>query len=194
MREPRSLRASVCGSRTITKVRSMQAGCARSRLHESDLAPMIDVVDSSELVIVCVKPQVVASVLPRLRVDASKVVVSIVAGTGMATFEGALGAHVRLVRVMPNTPMLSRQGACGLVGNAAAVQHGDVELVAQVFTVCAPVVEFLQHEDQINAVTAVSGSGPAYIFRMYATTLAMAMAMAMAYDSGRRRVDAGWRP
>lgn len=118
----------------------------------------------ADIVLFAVKPQVLASVLQPLKglLD-GKLVISIVAGADLATI-GALLDTTRIVRVMPNTPALVQTGAHGLYAEAN-VSAEDRELASQVLASTGLTI-WVSTEAQIDAVTAVSGSGPAYFFYM----------------------------
>ncbi|MEX3011997.1 pyrroline-5-carboxylate reductase [Hoeflea sp. TYP-13] len=113
--------------------------------------------------IVAVKPQMMGTVLPALKpvTGPDTVCISIAAGTTIETLSRHLG-KVAIVRTMPNTPAMVGRGITGAVtnGNVSAKQH---DLAQSLLEVCGP-VEWVETEDQIDAVTAVSGSGPAYIY------------------------------
>lgn len=115
-------------------------------------------------VIVAVKPQMMADVLPSLRVlNASHpVFVSIAAGTAVATFEKVLGSGAAIVRAMPNTPAQVGRGITIGFANSAvsAVQKALVQDLLSV----TGAFDWVSEETLIDAVTAVSGSGPAYVF------------------------------
>lgn len=112
----------------------------------------------SEIIVVAVKPDVVASALAPLELR-GKLVVSIAAGVPLMAIEIAAGNGARCVRTMPNTPCLVGEAAVGVARGATATD-ADVATAMALFR--GVVVEV--PEKQLNAVTAVSGSGPAYIF------------------------------
>lgn len=118
----------------------------------------------ADIVLFAVKPQVLASVLQPLKgLLEGKLVISIVAGADLATI-GALLGTTRIVRVMPNTPALVQTGAHGLYAEAT-VSAEDRDLASQVLASTGLTI-WVSTEAQIDAVTAVSGSGPAYFFYM----------------------------
>nr|VZI42883.1 unnamed protein product [Spirometra erinaceieuropaei] len=92
---------------------------------------------------------------------ANKLVVSIAAGVTVADLESAVPAATRVIRVMPNTPCLAQQG-CGAFSRGTKATDDDIKLFKAAFTVISPVTEEVP-EPLMNAVTALSGSGPAYI-------------------------------
>lgn len=118
----------------------------------------------ADIVVFAVKPQVLASVLKPLKGQfEGKLVISIVAGAEIATISALLDTD-RVVRVMPNTPALVQTGAHGLYAHDA-VDSKDRELASQVLAATGLTI-WVNSEAQIDAVTAVSGSGPAYFFYM----------------------------
>ncbi|MEG1489033.1 pyrroline-5-carboxylate reductase [Acinetobacter sp.] len=118
----------------------------------------------ADIVLFAVKPQVLASVLKPLKgLFEGKLVMSIVAGAEIATIAALLTTD-RIVRVMPNTPALVQTGAHGLYATEA-VDSKDRELASQVLAATGLTL-WVNSEAQIDAVTAVSGSGPAYFFYM----------------------------
>jgi pyrroline-5-carboxylate reductase len=115
------------------------------------------------VVVLAVKPQLIAGVLPAVRAALAPetVVVSVAAGTRLATLREALG-DVALVRVMPNTPALVGRGmAVAVAGKSVSLAQRD--LVTGLMAAVGDIA-WVDDEALIDAVTAVSGSGPAYVF------------------------------
>ncbi len=121
-----------------------------------------EVVANSDVVVLAVKPQVMAEVLTELRPEltGNHLVVSIAAGVTLKTLARGLGDDRRIVRVMPNTPAVVGEGAAGyclgpgtLPGDEQTVQS-CLEAMGRAFRVAEPL---------LDAVTAVSGSGPAFV-------------------------------
>lgn len=121
-----------------------------------------DAVREADLVLVAVKPQMLSLVLPEIAVAANgKLVVSLCAGTPLATFETAL-PDSRLIRAMPNQPASVRAGVTALLA-AASATDGDRERTAALFESVGAVV-WLPREELFHAVTALSASGPAFVY------------------------------
>lgn len=122
-----------------------------------------DAVASARIVLIGVKPAMVPDLLreiaPALREDA--IVVSLAAGVTLATFAEGLGDGVRVIRSMPNTPSTVGKGVTGLAAGGAATAE-DLVLVRQLFELVGAVVEV--PEEKIDALSTISGSGPAYVF------------------------------
>jgi pyrroline-5-carboxylate reductase len=106
--------------------------------------------------------------------------VSIAAGTTIATFEGALGHLTPIVRTMPNTPAMVNRGITALCRNAH-VSDADMTLAVALMAAVGETV-VLDGEHQIDAVTAVSGSGPAYVFHLIEAMAAAAEAEGLPPD------------
>jgi pyrroline-5-carboxylate reductase len=129
------------------------------------------------VVVIAVKPQVAAEVVPAAAplVGRASVVVSIMAGQRLAALERALPAGSAIVRTMPNTPAAIGRGITVAVANArVSPQQRDL---AHRLLAAIGAVEWVEDEGLLDAVTAVSGSGPAYVF-LLAEALAQAGAAA----------------
>lgn len=123
-----------------------------------------DVIVQADVVILAVKPQVIADVLaPLVSVWQNQLVISILAGVTLARLGEMLGENVRLVRAMPNTPAMIQQGATGVFAN---VCDADKVLTSNILSACG-VVMWVETEELLHAVTAVSGSAPAYFFYIF---------------------------
>jgi pyrroline-5-carboxylate reductase len=118
---------------------------------------------TARVIVIAVKPQVIAAALPGLRrlVGADTVTVSIAAGTTLATLAAGLG-KAAIVRAMPNTPAQVGRGITAAIGNDL-VNRDTRALVGALLAAVGEVV-WVDDEALIDAVTAVSGSGPAYVF------------------------------
>lgn len=131
------------------------------------------------IVLVAVKPQMMGDALPSLVAQGGggTLFVSVAAGTSIATFEAVLGKGTPIVRAMPNTPAAIGQGITALIGNDVA-SAGDVDLAETLLSAVGQVVR-LQSEAQMDAVTGVSGSGPAYVFHLIETLAAAGVAQGL---------------
>ena len=116
------------------------------------------------LLVLAVKPQIMAAVTKELATALAHkpAVVSIAAGIPLAALENWLGTEIALVRAMPNTPALVKSGATGLFANALLSEQ-QKQLVDQLFELVGYAC-WVEREALIDAVIAVSGSGPAYFF------------------------------
>ncbi|HYF48690.1 MAG TPA: pyrroline-5-carboxylate reductase [Planctomycetota bacterium] len=127
-------------------------------------AANIDVVKGADLLVLCVKPQqadeVMKEIAPAFQ-PSRHLLASICAGVPTARLEKNLPSGARTVRVMPNTPMLVGLGASCLCGGAKATAE-DVSTVEALFSSASIVLRV--REEMMDAVTGLSGSGPAYLF------------------------------
>ncbi len=117
----------------------------------------------ADIVLVGVKPVMVPDLLreiaPALR--PGTVVVSLAAGVTIATFESIVGDAIPVVRSMPNTPAVVGKAVTGIAAGSTA-SEADLALVRRLFETCGAVIEL--PEDRIDALSTISGSGPAYVF------------------------------
>ncbi|WP_425101701.1 pyrroline-5-carboxylate reductase [Tropicibacter sp. S64] len=130
-------------------------------VHVNDGVP-----DAPAVVLLAVKPQMMGDALPVLAAlgNGDTLFVSIAAGTTIATLEAALGSETPIVRSMPNTPAAVGQGITAICGNART-SADQLDLTEALLTAIGGVVR-LDGEHQMDAVTGLSGSGPAYVFHM----------------------------
>ena len=119
-------------------------------------------VKESDVIILAVKPQIMRVVLSEISsaVDGSKLLVSIAAGVATRTLREHLGKPARLIRVMPNTPALVLEGVTA-VARGEGLEAGDLETAQELFGAVGRVV--VLDEEALDAVTGLSGSGPAYV-------------------------------
>ncbi|TDI59815.1 MAG: pyrroline-5-carboxylate reductase [Alphaproteobacteria bacterium] len=123
-----------------------------------------DVAATPSIVILAVKPQVMGDVMAPLRAWDKALFVSIAAGKTLGYFEAHLGADRSIIRVMPNTPAAVGAGISVAVGNAQVT--ADHKSLATALLQAVGMVDWVEDEGLIDAVTAVSGSGPAYVFHL----------------------------
>ncbi|PNW10279.1 pyrroline-5-carboxylate reductase [Microbacterium testaceum] len=143
-----------------------------------------DAVAAADIVLVGVKPAMVPDLLdeiaPHLRPGA--IVVSLAAGVTLDTFAAHLGEGVATLRSMPNTPSLVGKGVTGLAAGSAATAD-DVALVRALFETVGSVLEI--PESQIDALSTISGSGPAYVFLLVEEFTRAAVRMGFDDDQAR---------
>jgi pyrroline-5-carboxylate reductase len=142
--------------------------------------------EAPAVAVLAVKPQAMAGALPRLARlgGGGTLFLSIAAGVPIGRLEAALGPGTPVVRAMPNTPAAIGRGVTALVGNAAAGEAGLGAAEALMAAVGETVR--LADEAQMDAVTAVSGSGPAYVFLMIEALAAAGEAEGLAPDLALR--------
>jgi pyrroline-5-carboxylate reductase len=124
-----------------------------------------EVLERVDIIVLAVKPQNIGDLLPEIApaAESRHLFISILAGTPCAKIEAGIGGAPRLVRVMPNTPALVGAGASALARGANATAE-DLDLALELFQSVGVAVAV--EERQLDAVTGLSGSGPAYFFHM----------------------------
>ena len=124
----------------------------------------LDLVDACDIVVYAVKPQIMASVLNETadHLDMSKLIISIAAGVPMAAIESYLSKDLRLIRVMPNVAASVKEGAAAIAAGEHAREE-DIQLAMSIFKSVGSCI-FLKENYLMDAITGLSGSGPAYIF------------------------------
>lgn len=122
-----------------------------------------ELVEHSKVIIFAVKPQIMEPVLAQYRehLTTDHLLISIAAGITIEQIEQGVGADKRIIRVMPNTPALVLAGASALSGGRQ-ISKEDMELGLRLFSAVGTCVEV--PENQLDAVTGLSGSGPGYVF------------------------------
>ncbi len=126
---------------------------------------LIDAVTGADIVLVAVKPLVVPAVLSEIAVSltANHLIISIAAGVLIATMESMIGPNIPVIRAMPNTPSLVGEGATAIAGGT----HTNSEHIAQAAFLFSAVGRTVIVEERLmDAVTGLSGSGPAYVYMM----------------------------
>lgn len=139
-----------------------------------------------DCLVLATKPQILANVCRELTDTVQQrkpLVISIAAGVRGADIDSWLGGNLSVVRVMPNQPALLRMGVSGLFANSAASDN-DRALASSVMAAVGEVV-WVESEEDIDAVTAVSGSGPAYFFLLIDMLAKTAIDMGLSADAGR---------
>ncbi len=137
---------------------------------------------SPAIVLIAVKPQMMGDALPQITAmgQGATLFLSVAAGTTLAAFEAAFGADTPIIRSMPNTPAAVGKGITAIAGNTkASAAHLDM---AEMLLKAVGQVVRLDSEDQMDAVTGVSGSGPAYVFHMIECLAAAGKAQGLAPD------------
>ena len=124
----------------------------------------VEAVEASDIIVYAVKPQIMATVLEETadKLDMSKLVISIAAGVPMPAIESCLNKDLRLIRVMPNIAAAVKEAASAIAAGGHATDE-DVDLAMEIFNSIGKSV-FLKENYLMDAVTGLSGSGPAYIF------------------------------
>jgi pyrroline-5-carboxylate reductase len=171
--EAAHIRASDPGAETRAKVNAE---------HGIDVfADNAEAIQGADVVVLAVKPQAMKTVCEAIRpsLKPNQLVVSIAAGITCASMNNWLGAQP-IVRCMPNTPALLRQGVSGLY--ATAEVNAEQRQQAQELLSAVGIALWLDEEQQLDAVTAVSGSGPAYFFLLIEAMTAAGVKLGLPAD------------
>jgi pyrroline-5-carboxylate reductase len=179
----------------------LERGVARDAVTVLDPAPSewlqaqgvhlnTDLPENPAIVLVAVKPQMMGEALPRLGAlgNGETVFLSVAAGTPIASFEAAFGADTPIIRAMPNTPAAVGRGITAFIGNARTTPD-NLALAEALLGAVGQTVR-LDNEDQIDAVTGVSGSGPAYVFHLIETLAAAGEAQGLPSDMAMKLAKA----
>ena len=123
-------------------------------------------VQNSDIIFIATKPNQVIEVLKEISpfITQEKLIVSIAAGVNTSKLEENLPEKTRIIRVMPNTPALIGEGMSGMIGGKYATQE-DLEYIYKLLTNIGKCV-ILENEAQMDIVTAISGSGPAFFYKV----------------------------
>jgi len=159
---PPFLGAIVASARTEATLDSFLAALCPGHYQFRVAADNRDLVQSSEIVLLGIKPAQAAEVLTPLRdLAAGRLFISLLAGVPLGRLQELLGPAARIIRAMPNTPAQIGEGITGYAVGASATE-GDAALAQSVLEAVGTALRV--EESRLDAVTALSGSGPAYVF------------------------------
>lgn len=140
-----------------------------------------DIVQQCDIIILAVKPDVVSSICESIKpqLKSTTIIISIAAGIKIDTIKNILATN-NIVRVMPNTPATIGLGASGIFSLTT-----NSDIVKQIFTSIGEIV-WLNREEQIDAITALSGSGPAYFYLMFEAMIEAGIAMGLSANDAKK--------
>lgn len=135
----------------------------------------VDVAKTADILVLAVKPNILYDVIGNIKdaISETTVIISIVAGQSLSMIENAFGRKIKLIRVMPNTPALVGEGMTALCRNSE-IGDEDMSIALDIFRSLGRAEEVSEY--MMDAVTAVSGSSPAYVF-MFIEAMADAAVM-----------------
>ena len=141
-----------------------------------------ELVKNSDVIFIAVKPNQVLGVLEEIKsfVTSEKLVVSIAAGVNLKKLENNLPAESKVIRVMPNTPALVGEGMSGMIGGSF-VNESDIEYVKNLLSTIGKCI-VVDSEAQMDIVTAISGSGPAFFYKVINDIARAGEKLGMDYD------------
>ncbi len=153
-------------------------------LNIATFADNAEAIAGADAVVLAIKPQIMRQVLSGLTtLGADQLLISIAAGIPMAAMQQALGRQQPIVRCMPNTPALLGQGVTVLVANPQS-SSPQRQLAEQVLR-AAGKIHWLSEEADLDAVTAISGSGPAYFFYLMEAMISAGVALGLSAELAR---------
>jgi pyrroline-5-carboxylate reductase len=161
------VKAGVVGPSQLTG--SDPSAATRESFTKASDAPVVAdnlaVLSGSDVIVLAVKPQHMPAVLKEIAkgIEGRHLFVSVAAGVPLSAMTSALGQNTRIIRVMPNTPCLVGAGATAFARGAKATDQ-DAALVERLFSTIGIAMEVT--EPLLDAVTGLSGSGPAYVFQV----------------------------
>ena len=141
-------------------------------------------IDQADIIVLAVKPQVLQKVLAALPLASHQLLISIAAGIPIRTLESNSPLQQSVVRCMPNTPALVGAGISALYANAVA--SDDHRAQAEALLQSVGKVIWAEEESQLDAVTAVSGSGPAYFFYLMEAMVRAGVELGLSRDAATR--------
>ena len=175
------LEAGICATADVTVFDSYPEA-AESMARDLAVQPAnsnAEVVDASEIVLLCVKPQGFTEMLSELGSSRDRLLISIAAGIQIDAIERGCDNRHRVIRVMPNTPALIGKGASAFALGTAATEQ-DAEQTESILKAVGYACRV--EESDLDAVTALSGSGPAYIFMLIESLVAAGIAQGLSPD------------
>ncbi len=172
---------------TVSDINEQQLQHVRRQLQVNTTRDNLNACQKADVVVLAVKPQIMGDVTAPLKAcleQRKPLVISIAAGITLAKLESWLGADLPIVRCMPNTPALVEAGATGLFANQQ-VSEPQRELARSIMNAVGLAL-WVESEDQIDAVTAVSGSGPAYFFFIMEAMIAAGQALGLSEQTAKQ--------
>lgn len=172
---------------TLADINENQLQMARKKLQVNTTRDNINACQKADVIVLAVKPQVMGEVLAPLQSllqQRKPLLLSIAAGITLAQLEQWLGPELPIVRCMPNTPALVETGATGLFANSKV--NTPQREQARSIMAAVGLALWLESEAQIDAVTAVSGSGPAYFFLVMEAMIAAGRELGLSEQMARQ--------
>ncbi len=163
-------------NRTESKAGPLRGTGVASFATESDPRANLAAVSGARIVLLAVKPGMIPGLLQEIAdaLDPGAIVVSVAAGVTVATMEAALPESIAVLRAMPNTPAIVGRAVTGLSAGTRS-RPDDLDLVRRLFETVGTVV--VVPESKIDALSTISGSGPAYVFYLIEQLTATAVSM-----------------
>jgi len=168
-------------NRTEAKAGALRSAGVTSFATETDPRANLAAISGARIVLLGVKPHMIPDLLAEIAgaLEPGTIVVSVAAGVTMATMEAALPETVAVLRAMPNTPAIVGRAVTGVSAGTRSTSD-ELDLVARLFATVGTAV--VVPESQIDALSTISGSGPAYVFYLIEQLTATAVSMGFSED------------
>ena len=185
------VKSKIAAPKDVLAIDSSEEACQRVAAQwKVKTAPAVSAqaIAGRDLIFLAVKPHIMPAVLQELRgnLKRGQVVVSVAAGVPISFMESVVGKSVPVFRVMPNIPVMVEEGASGIAGNRATTP-AQRKLVAKIFGTLGVAVSV--DESQLDAVTGLSGSGPAYIYLVIEALIDGGKKAGLPHDVARRLAE-----
>ncbi len=141
-----------------------------------------ELADNSEFILIAVKPQHYAAIFEKVVFNQNNIILSIMAGVKISTLKQKVNADCKIVRIMPNTPCRIGKGVSALCFEG--VPEDKKSFVISMFDACGATV--VVKEETFDAVTSVSGSGPAYVYMFADAMIKGGMAGGLSYEDSKQ--------
>lgn len=171
---------------TLSDINEDQLVIAQNKFKVNITTNSAKLIASHQVIVLSVKPQVMEQVITPLASDILRhkpLIISIAAGITIDKLHTLIGGPSPIVRCMPNTPALVNKGASGLVANENV--SDTQRALAEEILGAVGIVKFLEQESEIDAVTALSGSGPAYFFLMMESMIKAGMQLGLSEEDAK---------
>jgi len=135
-----------------------------------------------DVILLAVKPQIIYDILPQYKplLNSDTLVISIAAGKTLKSLTTGLGDNIRIIRSMPNLPAMINKGVTAAFPNSHCAED-DKQIAAELFSTVGKFL-WAENEDDLDAITAISGSGPAYLFYFAECLIEAAQAQGLSKD------------
>ncbi|MCC6270526.1 MAG: pyrroline-5-carboxylate reductase [Microbacteriaceae bacterium] len=175
-------------NRTEVKAAALRASGVTSISAETDPRANVAAVSGARIVIIAVKPAMIPDVVREVAdaLEPDAILVSVAAGVTTATMEALVPESVGVLRAMPNTPATVGRGVTGLCAGSRSTTE-QLELVTALFETVGTVV--VVPENKIDALSTISGSGPAYVFLFIEELVKTAVSMGFSLDEASTMVE-----
>jgi pyrroline-5-carboxylate reductase len=165
---------------TIYDIDTVKCSSINSKINISN--SINDLINNSEIILFAVKPQHYAEICEQNKFSDDKIILSIMAGVKISTLRKQLNCNCGILRIMPNMPCKVAKGMCALCFDN--INQINKEFLCRCFSACGDIIEIT--EDKFDAVTSISGSGPAYVYMFIQGMIKGGIAGGLNYDESKK--------